>query len=113
MKDGALVTVRSVFGVLGVSVNSKMESDMLNPIRNPVFCVMSIDPKWMVDIRYITKTEFESWPDKIDILRCLTAANKCVAHFEPDMLDHSVDETVLDRVIERLLFEIDTRIVQK
>lgn len=50
MKDGALVTVRSLLDILGVSLNSRNESDLTNPTQKPSFKAPVIGSEWNIQI---------------------------------------------------------------
>ena len=111
--DAALITCRSLWGLLGVGVKSHDERDLGDPkksyfwfkgfqkIRNNIAAEVRIQP--------VTEAELDAFPERDDIKIVLVAANKCVAHFDEE-LDHAATEDRVDRVANRLLHELLTRI---
>ena len=115
--DATLITCRSLFGLLGLTTNSRSEIDLKNPmktiisfsnsdafkkIRNSISPLVIIKP-------FSSTADLDALPEKSQIIKVLVAANMCVAHFE-GYLDHGVHDTELELVAKRLLHEISNRI---
>jgi hypothetical protein len=111
--DAALITCRSLWGLLGIEVKSRDEHDLGDPKRSffwfKGFQKIRRNIASEVLIRRVTETELDAFPERDDIKIVLVAANKCVAHFDEN-LDHAATEGRVDTVVKRLLNELQTRI---
>jgi hypothetical protein len=112
--DATLITCRSLWALLGVSSNSRSETDLKNAMGTTLsfagFGEIRANITPAVIIRpFTTAAELDALPEKREILKVLAAANKCVAHFA-DILHHGVHENELERVAKRLLDELAKRI---
>jgi hypothetical protein len=107
--DGAIVTCRSIWAILGVEVNSRNKPDPsslpLDPCRSPL-------PSGVQVKRFDFRERYSLNKSSIgrEIVKVLVAGNKCVAHLDKDA-DHEVDKDILDRVIDRTVTEIKARIL--
>ncbi|MDO8540582.1 MAG: hypothetical protein Q7S40_09130 [Opitutaceae bacterium] len=122
--DATLITCRSLWALLGVSSNSRSETDLKTAVGTKLsFADLAArsarDCPWL-EIRaniapevviepFRSEAELDTLPEKKEIVKVLAAANKCVAHFA-DILHHGVDEYELESVARRLLDEITRRI---
>ena len=95
MKDGALVTCRVLWSLLGVVIDSKREVTPAAPTSAPRFASFQNLPASVV-VSGFSKPEFDALPTAQDIILVLVAANKCVAHLD-EYPDHGVSAEVLDR----------------
>jgi hypothetical protein len=115
--DATLITCRSLFALLGLTTNSRSETDLKNPTQTKLYFSDSssfreirdsISP--LVVIRpFSSQADLDALSEKSQIIKVLVAANMCVAHFEKH-LDHAVHESELEVVAKRLLHEISDRI---
>jgi hypothetical protein len=108
LKDGALVTCRVLWAILGVTVDSRRETQPDSPSVTPDFTPFSRLPPG-VTVRSFTSAEFDALRATRQITLALIAANKCVAHID-EYPDHGVDEGVLDATIDATLGEIHARV---
>jgi hypothetical protein len=106
--DGAMVTCRSLWAILGVAVDSKNKPNpsslSLGPCTFPLpsnVQVARLDAK--------VRDNLDNCAIGREIVKVLVAANKCVAHLDKDA-DHEVDKDILDRVIDHTVGEIKARI---
>jgi hypothetical protein len=111
--DGAMVTCRSVWEVLGaVRKNPKRGRPTAPPLTE---AKLNIPPG--VNVRRFNANEIKTLndrlsnndPDTVDLLKVLVGGNSCVAHLDDDA-DHEVADVLLDRVIDRTIQEIKDRI---
>lgn len=108
MKDGAIITCRPLWELLGVTINSSDETTPEKPNIKPRF------KKWLdtpigIKINKFDETEFNKLNSRDDIILVLVAANKCVAHLDK-YPDHGVTEQVLLNVIKITISEIENRV---
>jgi hypothetical protein len=115
MKDGAMVTCRVLWSLLGVIIDSTREVAPHAPKVTPCFKTFENQGRHPVKlplgvtVRSISEAEFGRLRVRDDIVLVLVAANKCVAHLDA-YPDHGVTEDVLDRVIDTTISEIDARV---
>lgn len=115
MTDGAMVTCRVLWSLMGVVTDSTRETMPHAPTIAPKFEPFekqSRRPAKLpagVTIRSFSKAEFDALPCAQDIILVLVAANKCVAHLD-EYPDHGVSEGILDRVIDTTITEINARV---
>jgi len=115
MKDGAIVTCRVLWSLLGVIIYSTDEIAPNAPTVKPCFKPFENQGKHPaklpsgVTVRSLSEAEFTHLPSPSEIILVLVAANKCVAHLD-EYPDHSVTEDILDRVIDTTLTEISARV---
>jgi hypothetical protein len=114
MKDGAMITCRVLWSLLGVKIDSRDETAPASPKVAPSFVPFDQQGKAKlppgVTISPFTSESFDNLgTQREDIVLVLVAANKCVAHID-EYPDHGVTEDILDRVIDTTLAEIDARI---
>jgi len=115
--DAAMITCRSLFGLLGLEIESRRERDTANPTDSGSIFKFdrftkireTIDQK--VCIRPISTDDVRNWTDewKTKVRRVLVAANKCVAHFDVD-LEHSANADLVSEVAAFLCNEMTNRI---
>jgi hypothetical protein len=84
--DATVITCRSLWGLLGITMSSYSETDLKSPtatnlsfskfadIRKNISPSVQITP-------FTTRAEFDALPEKDAIIKVLAAANKCVAQF--------------------------------
>ena len=108
MKDGAMVTLRVLWSLLGVVVYSQNEESPATPMVLPTFRPFPKLPPG-ISVRSFSSHEFDALSCSGDVMLVLVAANKCVAHID-EYPDHGVSETILDRVIHVTFAEIAARI---
>ena len=108
LKDGALITCRVLWSILGVKVHSQRETQPDSPTIIPDFAPFSRLPRG-VTVRSFTPAEFTALPAAREITLALVAANKCVAHID-EYPDHGVDEGVLDATIDATVAEVHSRV---
>jgi hypothetical protein len=113
--DAAMITCRTMWGVLGVSLNTHNEMSLVSPISIPQLPWKSyhkirnqIDQSVRID-EFKSLPELQALPEYDLIVKVLATANKCVAHFE-DMLFHDLKADELEPVAKRLLMELETRV---
>ena len=107
MKDGAMVTCRVLWSLLGVVIEARREHMPHAPTVEPQFKSFEGTLPAGVAVRRFSKKDFKALgPSAQDIKLVLVAANKCVAHLD-DRPDHGVTEDILDRVIDITLAEIN------
>src|SRR5436190_695367 len=87
--DSALITCRALCGLLGFEVNSRSVTDMDDAAQPTVrfdrFAAIRKNLDQRIVINNIKdENELRQIPEWKDILVCLNAANKCVAHFDED-----------------------------
>jgi hypothetical protein len=115
MKDGALVTCRVLWSLMGVVVKSEQESAPHMPTVRPNFREFEKQGRPPgrlpvgVTVRSFSESEFDALPSSEDVVMVLVAANKCVAHLDENP-DHGVSERVLDCVIETTISEVCARV---
>ncbi len=115
--DATLITCRSLFALLGLTTNSRSETDLKNPTKTKLCFSDSDDFKKIRDSisplvvikPFSSEANLDVLPEKSQIIKVLVAANMCVAHFEK-YLEHGVHESELEMVAKRLLHEISDRI---
>jgi hypothetical protein len=112
MKDGALITCRVLWSLLGVRVDSTDERLPSQPSVVPHFAAFSNLPAGITVSRITSETDFASLPSPEEIILVLVAANKCVAHLDA-YPEHGVTADILDRVIDVTLAEIKARVRPK
>ena len=112
MKDGALITCRVLWSLLGVRVDSTQETVPSQPTVVPRFIAFPNLPPGVTVASITSLADFESLPSVQEIILVLVAANKCVAHLDA-YPDHGVTADILDRVIDVTLREIDARVQPK
>jgi hypothetical protein len=110
MKDGAMVTCRVLWSLLGVVIDSRRGSEPHAPTVTPEFKPFPKLPAG-ITVRTFSSPEFQALPCTTDITKVLVAANKCVAHID-QYPDHGVSEEMLDRVIDVTISEIQARVHQ-
>ncbi|MDX2109081.1 MAG: hypothetical protein SFY80_02455 [Verrucomicrobiota bacterium] len=108
MKDGAIVTCRSLWELLGVTMYSKNQEAQV-ALMNPPRFGAAISFLEDFSIQPVTELEFSKFPDKEEVKKVMIAGNKCVAHID-EYPDHDVTEDILDQVIKRTLEQIEIRI---
>ncbi len=108
LKDGALITCRVLWEILGVKIDSRSETEPHSPITGPDFVPFSKLPVG-VNVRSFTADDFGRLPCGQEVILVLVAANKCVAHID-EYPDHGVDEKTLDTVIDATISEIRNRV---
>lgn len=112
--DATLITCRSLWALLGVSSQSRNETDLKSAVGTTLSFTgfaeirKNIAPEVGIT-EFKSELELDALPEKREIVKVLAAANKCVAHFA-DILHHGVDENELERVAKRLLDELNKRI---
>lgn len=106
--DGTIVTCRSLWELLGVTMYSVNISAQEALKKDPEFRSSKLNIE-NLKIISVTKPEFSKIPENEDIKKVLIAGNKCVAHFD-EHPDHDVTSDILDSVITRTLKEIDSRL---
>jgi hypothetical protein len=115
MKDGAIVTCRVLWSLLGVIIYSTYEIAPHAPTVKPCFKPFESQGKHPVKlplgvtVRSLSEAEFIGLPAASEIILVLVAANKCVAHLD-EYPDHGVTEDILGRVIDTTLMEIEARV---
>jgi hypothetical protein len=115
MKDGAMVTCRVLWSLMGVIIDSTQETMTHAPTVTPKFEPFEKQGRRPtklpagVTIRSFSKAEFDALPCAQDIILVLVAANKCVAHLD-EYPDHGVSEDILDRVVDTTTAEINARV---
>jgi hypothetical protein len=115
MTDGAMVTCRVLWSLMGVVTDSTKETRPHAPTVSPKFEPFEKQGRWPatlpigVTVRAFSKAEFDALPCALDIILVLVAANKCVAHLD-EYPDHGVSEAILDRVIDTTIAEINARV---
>jgi len=113
--DGAIVTCRSLWELMGVIVDSRKEtaphapSVRLKAEKNP-------PPKQVgnLTITQFTETDLDQLQQSRgqlydDLRRVLVAGNKCVAHMD-EFPDHGVEHSVLERATKFTLSEVPRRV---
>jgi hypothetical protein len=109
-KDGAIVTCRPLWKLIGVCVRSEKETSpdsptvdlLLDPDQSPkVIAGISI-PKF-------SQADKDALQLREELVKVLVAANKCVAHFDT-YVDHGVGHPELERVVHLTIDEIKKRI---
>jgi hypothetical protein len=108
LKDGALITCRVLWAILGVKIDSRRETRPDSPSVTPDFTPFSRLPSG-VTVRSFTSAEFDALLASRKITLALIAANKCVAHID-EYPNHGVDEDILDATIDATLEEIHARV---
>lgn len=108
LKDGALITCRVLWAILGVTIDSRRETAPDSPTVVPDFNSFPRLPVG-VSVRTFTKAEFMTLPCARQIIFALVAANKCVAHID-EYPDHGVNDAILDATIDATVSEIHGRI---
>jgi hypothetical protein len=115
MKDGAMVTCRVLWNLMGVVTYSVHERTPRAPTVLPEFVPFEKQGRYPatlpagVTIGRFSKAEFDALSCARDIILVLVAANKCVAHLD-EYPDHAVSEGALDRVIDVTIAEINSRV---
>lgn len=115
MKDGAIVTCRVLWSLLGVVIDSTHEAAPHAPRVRPQFKSFETQGRHPatlptgVVVRSFSKADFDALSCPDDIVLVLVAANKCVAHLD-EYPDHGVTEEILDRVIDVTIAETDARV---
>jgi len=112
MKDGALITCRVLWSLLGVRVDSTQERLPSQPTVVPRFTAFPDLPSGVTVTSLTSLADFHSLQCAPEIILVLVAANKCVAHLDA-YPDHGVTADILDRVIDVTLREIDARVQPK
>ena len=108
LKDGALITCRVLWTILGVKIYSQQETQPNSPSVTPEFAPFLHLPPG-VTVRSFTQAEFTALPAARQITLALVAANKCVAHID-EYPDHGVDESILDTTIDATVAEVHARV---
>jgi hypothetical protein len=114
--DAAMVTCRSLWELIGVTVPSRKEQNTGNPAVAPEFdswrkTIAPILPAG-IEVLPFDRAQFDALPEKQEIILVLVAANKCVAHLDA-YPDHGVGEPQILPVIDVTLREIQRRIRRK
>jgi hypothetical protein len=115
MKDGAMVTCRVLWSLLGVVINSTQELTPHKPAVPPQFKPFEKQGRHPaklpmgVTVIPFSRKEFDVVPCAQDIVLVLVAANKCVAHLD-EYPNHGVSEDILDRVIDTTIAELNRRV---
>ena len=109
-KDGAMVTCRALWQLMGVVANSKAEQDLQAPLV-PLEAKKGPSSRSIggMVIDQFTVAEVEALLLYDDLRLVLVAANKCVAHLD-DHADHGVDHEILKRVVNLTIGEVKKRI---
>jgi len=114
--DSTLITCRALCGLLGFEIDSRHISDMGDAAQPTVkfrrFGAIrrNLDPRIIIN-NVKDETELQQIPEWREIIVCLNAANKCVAHFdEYSDLEHNADSTTVEIVAKAVLREIDNRV---
>lgn len=110
MFDGALVTCRSLWALLGIMLNSR---DEVTPATPTADCKTNpSNPERPVEIVVdrISKADFDAtYPRTSPRYVCLVAANKCVAHLD-EHPNHGATASLLVDAISVTLPELEKRI---
>jgi len=111
--DATMVTCRSLWELIGVTVPSGREKNTGSPSVAPEFKSWK---KWIqpilpagIEVLPFDQAQWDQLAEKKEIVMVLVAANKCVAHLDA-YPDHGVGPAQLDPVIELTLREIEKRI---
>jgi hypothetical protein len=111
--DASMVTCRSLWELLGVTVPSLSEKNPASPTVAAEFSswIKYIKPKLPpgIEIWKFDERQFNDLPEKKEIVLVLVAANKCVAHLDA-YADHGVGDAQMDSAIEATLREVGNRI---
>lgn len=111
-----MVTCRSLWELIGVTVPSRKEVNPANPAVEVKFDfwkerIRPILPDGIV-ITPFNGAEFDALPEKTALILVLVAANKCVAHLDR-FPDHGVGDAELEPVVGVTLREIAKRIQKR
>jgi len=114
--DSVLITCRSLCGLLGFEVKSRDVTDM-GDATQPKFefkrfkdIRKNLDPRIVIN-NVKNENELRQIADWKEIILCLIAANKCVAHFdEYSDLEHKADPNTVAIAAGAVLREINNRI---
>jgi hypothetical protein len=109
-KDGAMVTCRSLWHLMGVASASRDEKAPHAPLV-PLDATDYPTSKSIggVAVPQFTLSEVKALPLHDDLRLVLIAGNKCVAHLD-EYPDHGVDHDVLTRVIGLTIGELKKRV---
>jgi len=114
--DAAMVTCRSLWELLGVTVPSLPEKDTGSPTVSPEFKSWKkyIEPKLPsgVEVLAFDQSAFDAVPEKSAVVLVLVAANKCVAHLDA-YPNHGVGDAQMEAAITATLREVSKRIRKK
>jgi hypothetical protein len=114
--DAAMVTCRSLWELIGVTVPSQPEKNPANPTVGPQFKSWAryIAPSLPVGIEVLPfdKVQFDALPERKSVIMVLVAANKCVAHLD-QYPNHGVGSAEMESAIEATLREVPKRIQRK
>jgi len=115
MTDGAMVTCRVLWSLMGVVMDSTQETMPHAPSAKPGFKAFERQGRRPaklpagVTVHPFSEQQFYGLPCAKDVILVLVAANKCVAHLD-EYPDHGVTEGVLDRVIDTTIAEVNSRV---
>jgi hypothetical protein len=114
--DAAIVTCRSLWELIGVTVPSLPEKNPSNPSVRPEF------KKWVkyiqpilppkIDIQRFDEPQFNALPEKNAVIMVFVAANKCIAHLD-QYPNHGVGASEMELAIQATLREVRNRIRRK
>jgi hypothetical protein len=114
--DSALITCRALCGLLGFEIDSRNVSDMGDATQPTVkfgrFSAIrkNLDRRIVID-NVKNEKELRQIPHWEEIIVCLNAANKCVAHFdEYSDLEHKADPNTVAVAAGAVLREVNNRI---
>ena len=114
--DSTLITCRALCGLLGFEIDSRSVSDMGDPTQPKVkfnrFSAIRKNLDARITINNIKdEKELHTVTNWKEIIVCLNAANKCVAHFdEYSDLEHKADPQTVETAAKAVLNEISKRI---
>ena len=114
--DSALITCRSLCGLLGFEVYSKSVTDMGDPTQPQVKFKKFAAIRANVDSRVVINNvkdekELKQIANWEEIILSLNAANRCIAHFdEISDLEHRADPATVETAAKAILRELDLRV---
>ena len=111
--DASMVTCRSLWELIGVTVPSQPEKNPANPAVGPQFRLWAKNIKPIlppgIEILPFDEAQFNALPEKKSVILVLVAANKCVAHLD-QYPNHGVGDAEMESAIDATLREIPKRI---
>jgi len=108
MKDGAIVTRRVLWELMGVVLNRRKEVLPAAPKVRPVFTPFQKLPTG-ITVRPFSQTQFDALACSRGIVLVLVAANNCVAHID-EYPEHGVTQPIPECVIDTTIREIAQRV---
>lgn len=114
--DASMVTCRSLWELIGVTISSTAEKNPGNPAVVPQFkswakYIQPILPPG-IEVIPFDQAQFDTLPERKEVILVLVAANKCVAHLDA-YPNHGVGSAEMEAAIEATLREIPKRILKK